>query len=327
MPENFLAILFVAAYSAVALLYFWRLIQCLAFQSRTKCTYHALWFLPYSVRIFVPALPEGYISSDRSILILILWIFSLVCAIIQLNFPLKNIQGWIVEARMKGIINFVDCFRHFLISAGDMFSRTFARFRAFTDLLLYSLLAVAAVFAPRSIFLLLLGYWIISLLCRLYRCISSCKTLVSFWMGRALISAILLSLFLINAMPAKTIAVPLLYCLICIFLTVFWSLSAGIVDYDVAKMAGAIINTFTTILLVAVNILFGWLQRDTQLSFFVNLKDISEKVIYIANLVIFPVVMAGYLAMLFADGLEYWRNRHKLPAFRGESLENSTSQK
>lgn len=316
MAANFFNFFFLFAFALMAVCYFWQLIKCWAFGHRTKRTYHALWILPCSMIFLKPVLPVSYFpltQNDSDLTLLILWTLSLICVIIFLFYPIKDSQKWIWEVVMGQVISCVDRCKHLLLSFGEIYAQTPRWFQIILDLLLFILFLLAGIFAPEYAPFLILVYWIISFFCSLHRCIFSCKALVIFWLGRALISAILLSIFLVNAVPANLIKIPLLYCIICVLLTALWCFSAGIVEYDVARMAGAIINTFTTILLVAVNILFGWLQRDSKLTLGVNIKDLFAEIIYVINLIVFPVVMSGYLAVLFADGLEYWKKRHTHP--------------
>lgn len=144
----------------------------------------------------------------------------------------------------------------------------------------------------------------------LYECISSCKALVRFWSLYAILPTWGIYSILATVIPGRLWRQPpVAYTCICIILTIFWCLSAGIADYDVAKMAGAIVNTSTTILLLAINILFGWMWRVEGLI----PAAASEEFIYAVNLIVFPVVAAGYLAVLFTDGINYWRKRYLEP--------------
>lgn len=324
MTEKFFLSLLMVLFMATAALYFWRAIKSLAFRCRTKCTYHALWILPYSVYLLGPALPNGYHSKDAShlmVIFLVLWTFFLVCAIIQLAHPVKNIQERTLDVGMRFIVSRIDRFRCSLISASEKFLRISKGGKALLSVLLLILCSVVVIWSPRYIPGLLVALWVVSIIFVLCLCISSCGALLIFWLFQALTSASLLAVFLAKGMPINATMMDFLtYYVMCVLLAIFWSLGAGIADYSVTKMAGAIVNTSTTIFLIAVNILFGWIQWEMRMV----PSAVFEEAIYIVNLAVFPIVAAGYLAVLFADGIQYWRDRYKPPTFKPEE---STEQK
>lgn len=319
-----------AAFAATAIMWTARLIKSLAFSYRTKCTYHGFWVLPYTMFLIAPGLPDGYISWSYFVLMLGLWIFSLYCAMILSLHSVKTLQNWMPEAVMRHIIQDIDRLKRLLSVPGAAWSYI-------SDVSLgvlgISALAVSillshfqkAVFLSYIIVIIFAAVCVISFCFSLYQCIFSCRALLLFWSLYGTLMAGLLTLFLAYMVLHNIIsAFPFIaYGLICFAMTIFWCLSAGVADYDVAKMAGTIVNTGTTILLIAVNIFFGTIQRDVQLDVFSHYLS-PEDMIYIANLVIFPFVVSGYLAVLFADGIEYWRKRHPAPVFKDEEPADET---
>lgn len=330
---------FLSAFAVTAVVYLKRLIVGLAFRCRSKCTYHALWVIPYSSFLFHIALCQR-IPNDCLFLMHVFWIFSLICAIIHSGFPVKKTKKWIWEAGMRHLICIIDGLRKLIFSIDTVCSPVSNKIRRFHPALqalltliefcmvvalapfLYRFLLVLCIpgYAPPALFLIC---YTVFFLFMLIRCISSCGFLILFW-----IAHIAIAVKFVSFSPKDIIFFNIIdssfsvYCSVCVIITIFWCLSAGIADYDVAKMAGTIVNTFTTIVLIAVNIIFGWLQRVAGL---VSSTDIEEA-IYGINLIVFPIVMAGYLAVLFADGIDYWRKRHIPPAFGIEGPEDKTKQ-
>lgn len=95
-----------------------------------------------------------------------------------------------------------------------------------------------------------------------------------------------------------------LYIYYCLIITVFWCLSLGGIDRNTAKLTGNVVNTFTTIALLTVNVLAKWLDVHSY-----RPGTDWDLLVYIVNFAALPVVTSGYLSMLFLDGLERYEKK------------------
>ena len=87
-----------------------------------------------------------------------------------------------------------------------------------------------------------------------------------------------------------------------------WIFLALLADDDVAKLAGNIMNTITTILLLIINVVYIHVT---------TLPDASSFTIWLSTglqqlsmLCLLPIVAAGYLSVLFKDIQIYWRKKY-----------------
>lgn len=302
--RNSIFIPFIATLAAVSVMYTARLIKSFAFGkcSESKYTYHALWLIPYLLLMLCSLYPYGYFSSNYLAIIFGIWLFSLICAIIQIRITTEKSWKIILEDSMEFVVSTIDCLKRFLMKIGGAYSGYKGMFYFVFIVVGLAVLNFAPQFAPILVIIFCMG----SVFAILYECISSCKALLKFWFIHALVVALLIGFTLMDRLPSNIINGPLAYGFICVLLTLFWSLSAGIADYDVAKMAGGIINTLTTILTVAINVFAWWLQRNVPQ---VSSSD-REELLYAINLAVLPVLAAGYISMLFINGVEYFKKRN-----------------
>lgn len=235
-----------------------------------------------------------------------LCILGIVCGIIQNELISLQSGKVFLEDAMKSVVRLIDSIRAFTIWSKQNSLPFIAMF-----VVLLFVIGIAIVLCPNTRGLL----WVLMAMIAciflfiylLQRCLHSCGYLLWFFLGHTFI--ITFCLMLVVTGRAELENGPFWYCFVCFALAFFWSIGAGVSDYDVAKMAGAIINSITTILLVAVNIFSEWVQRVDFLSSIFT----SAKIMYGLNLVIFPFVVSGYLAMLFVDGIEYARKKFDIP--------------
>lgn len=82
-----------------------------------------------------------------------------------------------------------------------------------------------------------------------------------------------------------------------LILVLLWMLIGGLADYEVAKMASEIMNTITTLVVLVINVLTGWLGIDAELQFAVNVA-------------VLPFVAAGYLTAILKEMQAYWEKRY-----------------
>ena len=235
-----------------------------------------------------------------------LCILGMVCGTIQNELISLQSGKVLLEDSMKEIVLLVDNLRTFVIWA----RRKLLAF-ILGAIFLFVLTGIAMVIFVDAqpqlrVFIVMLSY-ILFLVFILQSCLHSCGYLLCFFLGHAFFMTFCLMLVVTDRAELEN--GPFWYCFVCFALAFFWSIGAGVSDYDVAKMAGAIINSITTILLVAVNIFSEWVQRVDFLSSIFT----SAKIMYGLNLVIFPFVVSGYLAMLFVDGIEYARKKFDIP--------------
>ena len=82
-----------------------------------------------------------------------------------------------------------------------------------------------------------------------------------------------------------------------LILLLLWMLIGGLADYEVAKMSSEIMNTITTLAVLVINVLTGWLGIDAKLQFAVNVA-------------VLPLVAAGYLTAILKEMQAYWEKRY-----------------
>lgn len=302
---------------AAATVYFIRLIAVHAPGSKTEYEYKGLALLTACAMIVwhpCLCLPKGWIFFVNAT-----WIFSLFCALLQAKIvsgkPWKEFFSWMPQVLLKT----VDGERYLFSTIHEKYLRRskeskekFLFLLGFSCFLLILVSLLTAAIYPRSIYGLLLMWWLVSFSVGLYQHLFAGKSFIKFWLLHALAVVLFLTLILGNTLSPRLETLPTVFWCVCIAFGFFWCSGAAIADHDTAKMAGRIVNTLTTLLLFAVNI---FLRPNREM-------------LDIINPSLLPVVAAGYLAALFADGIEYYRQRHT-PQIAGDDdrEEGQTEQK
>lgn len=262
--------------------------------------------LPYGLFLLIGIHTPGTFNLPLLIMCLFLWIFAVFCAIIQLKVASRLSWHDFLEGRMELLIELCNGLCDFLLWADEKWKRIPERGRAAMGLAGIFFFVVTAFHVRAIAYVIVVGYWLIAFFIKLHSCLFSCKRLVVFW----LIQGILLAFggaYAVSRIVPNDILNPLAaYSAYCILLVALWVISAGVADYEVAKMAGQIINTITTILLLAFNVLFSWCKQHAAIPL---PGGIFDELIYFANLLLLPLVASGYLAALFVEGRHYIEER------------------
>lgn len=159
--------------------------------------------------------------------------------------------------------------------------------------------------APAAAFLCCAAYMAVDL----HSCIHSCKALLKFWFVESLLFSVSGGGVLLDFIPNQAVNEVGVYCLFILIFTLFWGVSAGIADFDAAKMAGSIVNTGTTILLLAGNVLLTWCKQA--LSSAGMTETMQAQLQFGINVILLPLVVAGYLVALFVEGQNYYLRRQE----------------
>lgn len=159
--------------------------------------------------------------------------------------------------------------------------------------------------APAAAFLCCAAYMAVDL----HSCIHSCKGLLKFWFVESLLFSVSGGGVLLDFIPNQAVNEVGVYCLFILIFTLFWGVSAGIADFEAAKMAGSIVNTGTTILLLAGNVLLTWCKQA--LSSAEMTETMQAQLQFGINVILLPLVVAGYLVALFVEGQNYYLRRQE----------------
>lgn len=253
---------------------------------------------------------DDYIRHIQMGVCTALWTISLICAIIQFKVSKKKTWNEILEEHMRGLIEFCNVLRSMLLRGAQWWKQLNIRIKQGIFITWLALLIISGL--QKNINLMafsLLSFAIAAFLLNVYNCLSSCKALLSFWVMDGLCVVGIFLLYIMPFFPQDALYSSVLdYGIFCFCLLVFWIISAGIADYDVAKMATQVVNTITTILLLTANVLFIWCKNNI----FVPLAGWDwETLIDWTNLFLLPFVISGYLAALFADGKYYIEEKLK----------------
>lgn len=292
-----------------ALLWLFRLLKTCVTERSKRYGYNALWILPFSLMTVCAIHPHGYFPSICISWIFVGWLFATACAILQKKISIKKSWKWILEETMRRTICTVDEMRSSLLGVNKKWIGLSRWKQILWILSIVGIGLLIMVINQDTVCLVSVGWWILFAFFTMFRCIHSCKGLVFFWFTYALASAVLLACMIGDRLPNGIVNDVAVYCTICAVLTGFWCISAVVSDFDAAKLAGATVNTTTTIMLLGVNIFFATLQRQFGLMEASN----YDSAIYVMNVALFPIVAAGYLAMLLVDIAQYSRKRGIAP--------------
>lgn len=149
----------------------------------------------------------------------------------------------------------------------------------------------------------LIGIFVIFLKA-IQQCKDSCWCLVKFLVVGSFLFAVMVLDLLANI--TSQIADIIQYISFIISFTIFWIISVGVADEDAAEMACDIVNSFSTILLLAFNVFFTWCDQTGRLAPFESKAEIEIQEI---GVIILPIVVAGYIAALFIKGTQYIKKK------------------
>lgn len=131
----------------------------------------------------------------------------------------------------------------------------------------------------------------------------SCRILLLFWLFLFFVLVIGLTLIFYS----KSVTLPdrsvLFEITLAVFLTLVWSVSIGVADHDVGKMAAAVVNTLTTVLLIILGVLIAYGEH-------LQTSPIWNQIETAALYILLPFVIAGYVAALFKESQIYWEKKY-----------------
>lgn len=292
-------------FAVIAIIYLRRLVSQLRGEPHGKYTYHSLWWPLYVGLLSINGSNYQDFFQKHFIYLFVLWTFTTLCAIIQIKTSKQRTWGQFWRDSMKCIISGLDSLRNFLTWSSKKWDQIHAGTKFLLCLLAMLVIGVCITWFHQLTAIVGAITGLVLFSTALYRCLHSLRNLLAFWTFNSVIMAFAIYFILDDIAPVLTGFSPAPYILICIFITSLWCLSAGIADYDVAQMAGKIINTLTTIALVAVNVFVWWAQNEP------GVKDVlsGTDLIYEFNLILLPLVVAGYLAVLFIDIVNYYKKK------------------
>lgn len=206
----------------------------------------------------------------------------------------------------KSIADFLNLFelvRSFLLSIGKPFATLSDRWRAavcLAGMLFFMFLYILLDQMKELQAILLLLFLIIYFLLQAYQALHSCRKLLLFW----LFYGAQIALLVYSALPLPQSGAAsgfLAYVGFVILFTMIWLLMAGAADVEPAKMACGIVNTATTIILIVVNVLAIWGERN-----FPTYGSTWNTMQHYSTVILLPLVVGGYLAALLKQLQEYW---------------------
>lgn len=233
------------------------------------------------------------------------WLFNVICAILQKKLASLNSWRGYLEGIVKSFFGFFSSARGFMICLERKLTGTI-RAIIFLGVMAVSVVAAltgsgALMVASSASYILVLFYSGAS------AALHSCRKLLVFWLVHGVyFSVAVLALLQIVIETSDQFAAA--YSIFVVVFSLLWLLAAGVADDDVAKMAAMIINTGTTILLVVINVLAGWVLNGSTPS--PVLKETIEGLQYYSIIILLPLVAAGYLAALLKEAQIYWKKRH-----------------
>lgn len=146
----------------------------------------------------------------------------------------------------------------------------------------------------------------LTLLLLMYTLHSCLHLLFGWFVYGSLLTLIVISLVPRSVTISKSVQDYLLFIPIYSFIWVCWSLLA---DPEVAKMACSVVNTTTTIALLALNVLLLWGERNLNLPS--DLTFLPQELLYYGNLVLLPLVVSGYTAALSLELRAYCQKKQE----------------
>lgn len=309
-----------------ALIYLFRLICSLIWGEKKAQKYGSLWMLPYGLLLLLGIHPPHTFSYPMLRICLILWIFALICAIIQSK-ALSRLtwRKWGAEMTMQiiqGVICACGKMRKGLEWLRKKWESLTPFIRTIITALSVGMLVVAALWVPDMSVPFAIPWLLGILLIRLWLAMSSCRELLKVWFVESILFALMVASAAGNLLPNEIANQFVAYAVFSVIYTLTWCITAGMADYDVAKMACGVVNTVTTIGLLFVNIFPYWCSENADILVPCLNKvnpQLTEQIrtftaedfVYAFNLILFPLVVAGFIAALFAEGQQYLLKREK----------------
>ena len=232
-----------------------------------------------------------------------LWLSMCLCVIIQDKEKNHMTWGDDMDKTIAGFLSLFEVVRGFLLSIGKPFSKLSGRCRAAVGLagVLFFIFFFILLDQQQELqAILLLLFLITYLLLQAYQALHSCRKLLLFW----LFYGAQIALLVYSALPMpQSGAAPgfLAYVGFVILFTMIWLLMAGAADIEPARMACGIVNTATTIILIVVNVLAIWEERN-----FPSYGSTWNTMQHYSTVILLPLVVGGYLAALLKQMQEYW---------------------
>lgn len=238
-----------------------------------------------------------------------LWLCVWICAIIQEKVMSRTTWSAYMDKRIDEFLAIFAGVRWLLQKLGTAVEKM-GPYRQAIAWFVWVVLSAVAVFLFHSrvelMIPLAIVFCVVYLGLAAYNALHSCRRLLLFWLKNGIIFA-LCAAGLVNFPDNIAAESSLSYVVFTIVYTLIWLLLAGAADDAPAQMGCAIINTVTTLLLIAANILAIWGEQAITLpeqAFFSwrMLQDFSV-------IVLLPLVVGGYLAALLKQFQVYWKNR------------------
>lgn len=310
LQTTVLLTIFTTVFFINALIYLFRLIFYLIWHERRSCPYRGLWGLPYGLVILLGIHPPGTFNCRILEICLFLWLFALSCAIIQAKVSSSLTWRLWLEDRMEHFFEVIAEIRTMVLKTEgwlDRLSRVSIIGRIILLTLGMLLFAGVVMSIPTSIFLLGPLLYLCVAFFQIYQSVHSCRKLLGVWFSGSVLIALAGVGIVFKVLPNGAVNSPLAYMAFVLLVAFCWGLTALIADYDVAKMAGGIVNTGTTILVLAVNVIFAWCKMNV----YVPLPEWDfDYLIYGCNVILLPLVAAGFLAALLVESQEYYRKKY-----------------
>ena len=236
-----------------------------------------------------------------------LWLFVLICAMIQGKTVSRMSWRSYMEKQIDGFLGIFSCTRDLLQCAESLMGRVPPMVRGTVFLLWVALLIVsipALSVCPELLSILALLSIGVSAITSACKALHSCRRLLLFWLiyGAAFAVGAGSLVYDMQRRPTSTVVA---YIAFVVAFAAIWMLIAGAADNEPAKMACAVINTLTTILLIVINVLVAWCQFPMP----ENAPFSWDMIQNVSVVILLPLVVGGYLAALLKAMQEYWMTR------------------
>lgn len=239
-----------------------------------------------------------------------LWILVCICATIQKNTIRGIIWSAYMDKKIDAVLAVFTNTRQFLLRFERLGDTLYTKLGA--SVLLVGVVLPAVLFfilsqhqALQSI--LIFAYLILVYIFLAGKALHTCRRLLAFWLFYSILFAGSVA-HLAPQMKTGLPAPPIFYTVFTLTFSCVWILVAGAADREPAKMGCAIMNTLTTIALIATQVLVLWAKTNVTIPAGIPfswgmLQDFSI-------IVLLPLVVAGYMAGLVIELQSYWDRRN-----------------
>lgn len=271
-----------------------------------KYSYEFLWRVPlFYLFLLMAADPRpGPFLTGLIVSCATLWLLSAFCAILQkkTSSGMTWRQCW--EECVMRFYREMDCLRACLLKCRDRLASCCWCVKV--ALVCIYIMAGTYALATNSeclIFALTLLLFLAGFFLNLCSAIHSCGKLLVFLTLYGFLFAFFAMHFCTPTLQDDLFNGVVLYAGFVVLFSLFWIFGALVADQDVARMACSITNTITTILLLASNVFISWCVRTLALG--ESVEPLFNEILYQANLILLPLVAAGYLTALLVEGRTY----------------------